>query len=135
LWQIRFFLPVAVLALTSCVSGAPTLSDEQEHKLSILTVYPLGQLPTKPYVELATISAADCAGSPMHGRATGNVDRAMDMLKRKAVAINADSIIDVSCGFEPMVNSCWAARWAAQKCGGRAIAFSEPPAAPVNSEQ
>jgi hypothetical protein len=115
-------LPIAAFALSSCVSGAPTLSDDQEHKLSALTVYPLGQLPTKPYHVLATISAADCSGSPMGGRVTGNVDRAMDTLKRKAVAIEADSIIDVSCGAAPMVNNCWAA----QKCTGHAISFSEP---------
>jgi hypothetical protein len=120
---------VAVLALSSCVSGAPTLNDDQEHKLSALTVYPLGQLPSKPYKVLAAISAADCSGSPMGGRVTGNVDHAMDSLKRKAVAINADSIIDVSCGAAPMVNNCWAAK----KCTGRAISFSEPwPTAPIN---
>jgi hypothetical protein len=120
---------VAVLALSSCVSGAPTLNDDQEHKLSALTVYPLGQLPSKPYKVLAAISAADCSGSPMGGRVTGNVDRAMDTLRRKAVAINADSIIDVSCGAAPMVNNCWAA----QKCTGRAISLSEPsPTAPIN---
>jgi len=65
----------------------------------------------------------------MGGRVVGNVDRAMDTLKRKAVAINADSIIDVSCGAAPMVNNCWAA----QKCTGRAISFSElSPAASIN---
>jgi hypothetical protein len=54
----------------------------------------------------------------------------MDTLKRKAVAINADSIIDVSCGAAPMVNNCWAA----QKCVGRAISFSElAPAAAINA--
>jgi hypothetical protein len=121
LWQIRYLLPAAVLALSSCVSGAPNLSDDQERKLSTLAMYPLGQLPTKPYNVLAAISAADCSGSPMGGRVTGNVDRAMDTLKRKAVAINADSIIDVSCGAAPMVNNCWSA----QKCTGRAISFSE----------
>ena len=126
--RISCALPIAVFALSSCVSGAPTLNDDQEHKLSALTVYPLGQLPTKPYNVLATLSAADCSGSPMGGRVTGNVDRAMDTLKRKAVAINADSIIDVSCGTAPMVNDCWAA----QKCTGSAISFSEPsPAASI----
>jgi hypothetical protein len=120
--RISSTLPIAVFALSSCVSGAPTLNDDQEHKLSALTVYPLGQLPSKPYNVLATISAADCSGSPMGGRVTGKVDRAMDTLKRKAVAINADSIIDVSCGAAPMLNNCWAA----QKCTGRAISFSEP---------
>jgi hypothetical protein len=127
--RISCALPIVVFALSSCVTGAPTLNDDQEHKLSALTVYPLGQLPTKPYNVLASISAADCSGSPMGGRVTGNVDRAMDTLKRKAVAINADSIIDVSCGAAPMVNNCWAA----QKCTGRAISFSEPsPAASIN---
>ena len=123
-WMLRIScaLPITVFALSSCVSGAPTLNDDQEHKLSALTVYPHAQLPIKPYNVLATISAADCSGSPMGGRVTGNVDRAMDTLKRKAVAINADSIIDVSCGAAPMVNNCWAA----QKCTGRAISFSEP---------
>jgi hypothetical protein len=59
---------------------------------------------------------------PQKSCGLSNVDRAMDTLKRKAVAINADSIIDVSCGAAPMVNDCWAA----QKCTGRAISFSGP---------
>jgi hypothetical protein len=122
MWRIVYRLSFVVFALNSCVSGAPTLSDDQEHKLSGLTVYPVGQLPTKPYTVLAPISSADCSGSPMGGRVTGNVDRAMDTLKRKAVAINADSIIAVSCGSAPMVNDCWAA----QKCTGQAISFSAP---------
>jgi len=126
--RISSALPIAVFALGSCVSGAPTLNDDQEHKLSALTVYPLGQLPTKPYSVLVTISAADCSASPVGGRVTGNVDRAMDTLKRKAVAIKADSIIDVSCEAAPMVNNCWAA----QKCTGRAISFSEPSPASIN---
>jgi hypothetical protein len=121
--RIGWAFPSAVFALSSCVSGAPTLNDDQEHKLSALTVYPVGQLPTKPYNVLATISAADCTGSPMGGRVTGNVDRAMDTLKRKAVAMSADSIVDVSCGTAPMLNNCWAA----QKCTGHAISFSDPP--------
>jgi hypothetical protein len=121
LQRIRYLIPVAVLALSSCIAGAPTLNDDQAHTLSSLTVYPLGQLPTKPYNVLEEISAADCSGSPMGGRVTGDVNRAMDTLKRKAAAINADSIIDVTCGAAPMINNCWAA----QKCTGRAISFSE----------
>jgi hypothetical protein len=119
--KIKYLFPPSILVLSSCISGAPTLNDEQEHKLSTLTVYPPGELPTKPYYVLEAISAADCSGSPMGGRVTGNVNRAMDTLKRKAVAINADSVIEVSCEVAPMVNNCWAA----QKCTGRAISFSE----------
>jgi hypothetical protein len=91
-WQNGCLLAIAVLALSSCVTGAPTLNDDQERKLSALTMYSLGQLPAKPYTVLAAISAADCSGPPGGGRVTGNADRAMDTLKRKAVAINADSI-------------------------------------------
>ena len=123
--EIIYLLPVAVLALSSCVSGAPTLNDDQEHKLTKLTVYSLGQLPPKPYTVLATISAADCSGAPLGGRVYGNVDRAMETLKRKAAAMNADSIIDVSCGTAPLLNNCWSA----QKCTGRAISVSDSPSA------
>jgi hypothetical protein len=129
--MLRMLAALATVACASsaCISGAPTLTDSQESKLTNLTVYPLGQAVTKPYRVLADISAADCSGSPMGGRVTGYVDRAMDTLKRKAVAINADSIIDVSCGAAPMVNNCFAA----QKCTGRAISISEAsPAESIN---
>jgi hypothetical protein len=116
-------LPLAVLALSSCVSGAPTLNDDQEHKLTALTVYPVGQLPTKPYNVLGEISAADCSGAPLGGRVYGNADRALETLKRKAAAMNADSIINVSCGAAPLLNNCWSA----QKCTGRAISFADAP--------
>src|ERR1700730_16784470 len=101
---VKYLFPISIfLVSSSCISGAPTLNDEQDHKLSTLTVFPPGELPTKPYHVLRVISAADCSGSPMGGRVTGNVNRALDTLKRKAVAINADSLIEVSCGVAPMV--------------------------------
>jgi hypothetical protein len=106
--------------LTACVSGAPDLNDEQEHRLSKLTVYPVGDAPTRPYDVLGDVTAADCTGAPGGGRVYGNVHRALDTLKRKAVAMNADSVIDVSCGAERLLNNCWSA----QKCTGRAITFS-----------
>ena len=33
MWRIAYLLPFSIVALSSCVSGAPTLSDDQEHKL------------------------------------------------------------------------------------------------------
>jgi hypothetical protein len=116
-------LPLAALALASCVSGAPALTEDQEHRLSTLTLYPSGQFPTRPYKELAALTAADCSGAPLGGRVWGNVSRALDTLKRKAAAIDADSIIDVSCGAAPLLNNCWSA----QKCTGRAVSFSDSP--------
>lgn len=121
--RLRYLLPVAVLALGSCVSGAPTLNEDQEHRLAMLTVYPLGQLPPRPYKPLANLTAADCSGAPWGGRVRGNVDRALETLKRKAAAINADSMIDVSCGAAPLLNNCGSA----QKCTGRAVSFSDAP--------
>jgi len=97
---LYFAFPLAVIvsALGACVSGAPALTPAQQHKLQTLTLYQRGQLPTGPYVILGTISAADCSAAPLGGRGSGNLDRAMDTLKRKAAAMNADSVIDVSCG-------------------------------------
>ena len=120
LMRIFCVFPIASFALSSCVSGAPTLSNDQQHRLSTLAVYPVGQLPTKPYTVLAAVSSADCSGDPWHGRTYGNVDRALDTLKRKAAAMNADSIIEVSCGATRLINNCWHP----QKCTGQAISFS-----------
>ena len=112
---------LGALTLSACVSGAPDLNDEQTQRLSQLTVYPLGDPPPRPYNVLGTITAADCSGAPLGGRVYGNVDRAMDTLKRKAAAMNADSVMDVSCGAEPLLNNCWSA----QKCTGRAVTFTD----------
>lgn len=122
----RFALALIGFVLSACVSGPPTLTPTQEHKLQTLSLYQTGQLPTGPYVVLGAISAADCSGAPMGGRTSGNVDRAMDTLKRKAAAMNADAVIDVSCGAAPLLNNCWAA----QKCTGRAITFPGAAATP-----
>lgn len=119
--RLHFALALAIVVslLSACVSGAPTLTAPQERKLQTLSLYQSGQSPEKPYTVLGTISAADCSGAPLGGRTSGNVDRALDTLKRKAAAMNADAVIDVSCGAAPLLNNCWAA----QKCTGRAITF------------
>jgi hypothetical protein len=110
---------LGLLNLTACVSGAPDLSDEQERRLPKLSVYPVGQPPSQPYSVLGTVTAADCSGAPLGGRLYGNVDRALDTLKRKAVAMDADAVIEVSCGAEPLLNNCRSA----QKCVGSAVRF------------
>ncbi len=116
------YLMLAVPTLTACVSGPPDLNDEQERRLSKLTVYPVGQPPSQPYSVLGTVSAADCSGAPLGGRVYGKVDRALDALKRKAAAMSADSVIEVSCGAAPLLNNCRVA----QKCTGSAVAFTAP---------
>ena len=46
-------------------------------------------------------------------------DDAIETLKKKAVAMNADAVIKVSCGAAPFLNNCWAA----QRCIGDAVIF------------
>jgi uncharacterized protein YbjQ (UPF0145 family) len=49
----------------------------------------------------------------------GNAERAIETLKKKAVAMQADAVVEVRCGAAPLLNNCWAA----QKCTGQAIKY------------
>ena len=105
------------IAVSACVSGAPTLTPVQESQVSRVAIYKVGESPPEKYQTVQTLSAADCSGAPAGGRVWGNAEQAIDTLKRKAVEINADAVVNVSCSSVPMLNNCWAA----QKCSGEAV--------------
>jgi hypothetical protein len=116
----NFWLLGFLLSLGGCISGAPTLTSEQEAKVEKMMVYKVGEKPDREYKVLQDISAADCSGAPGGGRVWGTAEKSIDTLKRKAVEINADAVINTSCGAVPLVlNNCWAA----QKCSGEAVVF------------
>ena len=115
-------LPLMFLfIITGCVSGPPTLSQDQLKKLGTIEVYKEGEIPSKKYEKITEISAADCTGAPAGGRVWGNAEMAIQTLKKKAASRNADAIINTSCSSMPFVNNCWAA----QKCDGIAIKWIE----------
>ena len=107
------------LILGGCVSGAPQLTPDQQLGLEKISVHKNGDNPSKKYKVLEEISAADCSGAPAGGRVWGDAEKAIETLKRKAAAINADAVVNVSCGAVPLLNNCWAA----QKCSGQAVQF------------
>lgn len=100
-----------------CISP-PKLTSDQLNKLSQVAIYKEGETPNKEYKRLSEISAADCSGAP-GGRVWGDADKAIENLRQKAVAINADALVKVSCSAVPFLNNCWAA----QKCTGDAVIF------------
>lgn len=102
------------LTLSGCVSGAPTLTPAQELRVSRVAIYKVGESPREKYQTVQTLSAADCSGAPAGGRVWGNAEQAIDTLKRKAVEIDADAVVILSCSSVPMLNNCRAA----QKCSG-----------------
>jgi hypothetical protein len=108
---------LATLPLFGCIGGAPELTADQQSRAAKMTVYGPGQTPDKPYRVLEPISAADCAGAPGGGRVWGDAEKAVETLKEKAAALNADAVVNVRCGSAPLLNNCWAA----QKCSGDAI--------------
>ena len=110
---------LATLSLFGCIGGAPQLTADQQSRAAKMAVYSPGQEPGKPYRVLEPISAADCAGAPAGGRVWGDAERAVETLKEKAAALNADAVVNVRCGAAPLLNNCWAA----QKCSGDAIAL------------
>ena len=100
-----------------CVSGPPTLTPAQELQASRVVVYRVGELPPQEYRTIESLSAADCSSAPAGGRVWGDAEQAINALKRKAAAIDADAVVNVSCSAVPLLNNCWAA----QKCSGDAI--------------
>jgi RcsF lipoprotein len=105
--------------VTGCVSGTPQLTVDQYHKLSTLKIYRAGEALEKPYRSVGRVDAADCSGHVAGARLSGSSDAAIETLKSKAAALNADAVINVTCAPTPFLNTCWAA----QECSGEAVVF------------
>lgn len=117
----RVLLSVSLTAfsLVACVSGAPDLTPEQDQKVSTLGIFRPGDTPKRAFTPVAEVSAADCSGAPAGGRVWGDAEKSIETLKKKAVAMQADAVVEVRCGAAPLLNNCWAA----QKCTGQAIKY------------
>ena len=107
-----------IALLVGCVSSAPYLTDSQEKRLESIEVYQMGSPPGRNYVVVGELDAADCTG-PARSRLHGQEALSVDSLKRKAIALGADAIIDVACRHAPFVNNCWAA----SVCTGKAVVW------------
>ena len=94
----------AVFFVVGCVSGPPELSPEQERHLSTLNVYPPGEVPKQKFEPIGEVSGADCSGAPAGGRVWGNAEKAIETLRKKAVAQGADAVIEVHCAAAPFLS-------------------------------
>jgi hypothetical protein len=103
------------------VSGPPHLTAEQQQKAASLPVYPPEKTPSRAYKLLKVVTAADCSGAALGGRYGAMRSKAIEALRAKFVAADADTIIGVRCEAAPFLNNCWAA----QKCSGRAVTFTD----------
>ena len=117
----KLLVVVLLLSLNACISGPPVLSAQQSQKLSSLQVFKVGETPTKKYVTLKELSAIDCSAAPAGGRVWGDDNKALAGLKAKAAVLDADAIVNASCGAAPLMNNCWVA----QKCDGVAVKWIE----------
>jgi hypothetical protein len=104
--------------LAGCIAGPPELTLDQEKRLTDIKVFMSGSKPDRDFNPIGEINSADCSG-PGGSRLYGDEGKAIDILKMKAAGLNADAIIDVSCGSAPFVNNCWSAK----KCTGKAVAW------------
>jgi hypothetical protein len=111
-------LGIFTATLVGCVSGAPKLTQQQADKLESIKVYKKGESPNKEYTVIDSVSGADCSG-PGGTRLYGQEGKAIDVLLKKSASLNADALVNVSCGSAPFVNNCWAAK----KCSGEAVKF------------
>jgi len=113
---VKFISILLIISLIGCVRAAPYLTEEQEKRIDNVNIFRVSSTQEKDFTIISEVDAADCSG-PHRTRLYGNEDLAIDTLKRKAVALGADAIIDVSCEFVPFINNCWAAR----VCKGKAV--------------
>jgi len=112
-------LSILILLLTACVSGAPPLTTEQATMMLDFPVHKVGDNPNNSYEVISDISGADCSGAPFGGRIWGDAEKAIEVIKAKAIHEGADALINVSCGAVPLLNNCWAAK----KCKGVAVEY------------
>ena len=109
-------------ALVGCVftapepTPAPELTEAQKERVEFVGIYETGDTPGQKYSVIGPVEAADCSGSP--GRPHGAEAKAMDILKRKTVALGGDAVVEVSCESVPL--NCPAAR----KCAGNAVRWN-----------
>lgn len=117
----NFMQKIVVIILSfflfACVSGAPQLTNEQQQKLANLPVLKKDKQPTFRYTVIENITGADCSGAPYGGRVWGDAEKAIYVLKAKAVKVGADAVINTSCGAAPLLNNCWVAK----QCTGTAV--------------
>ena len=107
------------LLLTGCVAGAPTLTQEQEQRISEVKIFKKDNNPSINYTKLGEAKSADCSG-PGGSRLYGDKSKSIDILIKKAIVLGADAIIEVDCSGVPYVNNCWLA----QVCDGQAIKWN-----------
>ncbi|RRS08699.1 hypothetical protein EAG18_10920 [Pseudoalteromonas sp. J010] len=112
----NFSLVALITLLTGCVAGAPPLTPQQQTNLAKIQVFKVGETPSFKFQELSQIKAADCSG-PSGTRLYGDEGKAMDVLLAKAASVDANAIVNVSCGSAPYVNNCWVAKM----CKGTAV--------------
>ena len=115
----KIFLLVTVVVLSGCVAGSPTKTDEQFKRISDIKIFKVNTQPNRKFTILGEISAADCSG--IEGTALyGKEEKSIEILVKKAIVLNADAIVNVSCGSVPYINNCWIA----QKCDGNAVKWN-----------
>jgi hypothetical protein len=113
------FYSILVVLLCGCVAGAPKLTDEQSNRVLQIEVFKKEDKPIREFIVLDEISAAICTEFNDKAQAI-NSGKSILILMHKAAALNADAVIDVSCGGIPYVNNCWLA----QKCDGKAVKWN-----------
>ncbi|MDH5633902.1 MAG: hypothetical protein OEZ10_13065 [Gammaproteobacteria bacterium] len=113
----KLLLILLVLVLASCISGPPHLNSEQLARAEKITVFEKGKKVQRPYQKIQELSSADCSSVSGY---TGEETVALFNLKKKAVYLGADAIINMSCGTSPLINDCWAPK----TCSGIAIKWN-----------
>ncbi|MCU7844478.1 MAG: hypothetical protein KZQ93_11630 [Candidatus Thiodiazotropha sp. (ex Monitilora ramsayi)] len=109
--------------LTGCVSAPPYISTTQVNLYyDNLELYKIGETVPKDFEIIEKVDGLSCTnkyGARTHGEEKG----AFHIMKVKAASLNADAIIEYSCGKGFLVNNCWVP----SICSGVAVKYKKIP--------
>jgi hypothetical protein len=102
-----YILTASLILLSGCVSGPPPITPAQIDKYyDTLELYKSGDTPPHEFETIAEVNGLSCT-SKYGTRISGEEKGALHIMKVKAASLNADAVINYSCGSSVLLNNCW----------------------------
>jgi uncharacterized protein YbjQ (UPF0145 family) len=102
-----YILLSTLILLTGCVSGPPAITPAQIDKYyDTLELYKSGDVLPHEFENIAEVDGLSCTAK-YGARITGEEKGALHIMKVKAASLNADAVINYSCGTGMFLNNCW----------------------------
>lgn len=108
--------------MSGCISAPSSLTAHQQLHIDEIKLYEGDDIGGRHYSVIKKVSAANCSGVDFDFiRIHGVKHVALMDVRKKAAAMNADAVVNITCNRVPLLNNCWLAT----KCSGYAVTFDD----------